>query len=97
VTQELGKSLQSQIMNLVDQLEREKRNLVLLQKAFKELIMCKDTGDTVILCAPQEKVYPQGELQGVNYFARPLFSPAYSCDPSTLLSLLLIKAPYCSE
>ena len=63
-TQELVKSLQSQIVSLEDQLEREKHNSVLLQTALKELITCKDTGDTVIHSAPPEKDYPQGELQG---------------------------------
>ena len=62
VTQELVKSLQSQITSLEDQLEREKHNSVLLQTAFKELITCKDTGDTVAHSAPQEKSLSSREI-----------------------------------
>ena len=92
VTQELVKSLRSQIMSLEDQLEREKHNSVLLQTAFKELITCKDTGDTVIHSAPQEKVYPQGKLQEVKErldkleaspaHIRPLIKTEYTFDNS---------------
>jgi len=87
VTQELVKTLQSQIVNLEEQLGREKHNSVLLQMAFKELLMCKGISDTIIRKASQEKTYPQEELQGVKERLDKLETPIAPLRP-------LIKTEY---
>ena len=66
VKQELVKTLQNQIVNLEEQLEREKCNSALLQMAFNELLTCKDTSDTVIHSAPQEKNLSSGGTTRIN-------------------------------
>ena len=81
VTQELVKILQNQTVKLEEQLEREKRNSALLQMAFKELLTCKDTSDTVIHSAPQEKTYPQKELQGMKERLDKLETPIAPLHP----------------
>ena len=87
VTQELVKALQNQIVNLEEQLEREKCNSALLQTAFKELLTCKNTSDTVIHSAPEGKTYPQEELQGMKERLDKLETPITPLHP-------LIKTEY---
>ncbi|XP_072216512.1 uncharacterized protein [Excalfactoria chinensis] len=65
VMEELVKTLQYQILNLEEQLQREKHNSVLLQTAFKELLTYKNTSNAVVHNLPQEKTFPQKELQGM--------------------------------
>ena len=92
VTQELVKTLQNQIVNLEEQLEREKRNSALLQMAFKELLTCRDTSDTVTHGLSQEKIYPLEGLKEINARLdkleaspaqmRPLIKTKYTFDNS---------------
>ncbi|XP_052529540.1 uncharacterized protein LOC128076184 [Tympanuchus pallidicinctus] len=87
VTQELVKTLQYQIVNLEEQLEREKNNSALLQMAFKELLTSKDTSDTVTHRLPQEKTFPQEELQEIKERLDKLETPIAPLRP-------LIKTEY---
>ena len=99
VTQELVKTLQNPIVNLEEQLEREKCNSALLQMAFKELLTCKHASHTVTHSLPREKTFPQVELPGMKERRdkleipiaplRPLMKTEYIFDNSEDLSSLL--------
>ncbi|XP_065592066.1 uncharacterized protein LOC136048350 [Cyrtonyx montezumae] len=89
VSQELIKALQNQIVNLEEQVEREKHNSDLLQIALREVLTSKDASGA---SASQEKTYPREELQGIMASVdkleaspaqlRPLIKTEYSYDNS---------------